>query len=93
MVGKLRAVNPFHGGAIQRLRFAGQKLAEEKFQMDGFFGVVVADFLEQFADGNFHAQFLADFADEALLETFRPPRVCRREIPTARRGATSRGAG
>ena len=38
--------------------------------MHGFFGVVVPDFLKQFADGNFHAEFLADFADEALLKSF-----------------------
>ena len=38
--------------------------------MDGFFRIVVANFLEQFADGNFHAQLLADFADEALLKGF-----------------------
>ena len=52
--------------------------------MNGFFGIVVRDFLKQFADGNFHAQFLADFADEALLESFARLRVCRREIPKVR---------
>ena len=69
MRGQPGFFNPFHGGAIQRLRLTGQKLADEKLQADGFFRIVVADFLEQFADGNFHAQFLADFADEALLES------------------------
>ena len=28
------------------------------------------NFFKQFADGNFHAEFLADFADEALLKGF-----------------------
>ena len=28
------------------------------------------NFLENFAHGNFHAQFLADFADESLLKSF-----------------------
>ena len=65
---ELRLINQLHRRAIQRLRFAGNQFADEKFQVDGFLWVVVADFLEEFADGNFHAEFLADFADEALLE-------------------------
>lgn len=68
--GQFRRARPADGGAIQRLRFAGQKPADEEFQADGFFGIVVDNFLKQFADGNFHAEFLADFADEALLKSF-----------------------
>ena len=30
----------------------------------------MVDFLEQFTDGNFHAEFLADFPDKTLLEGF-----------------------
>ena len=70
MRGQLRFLNPFQSGAIQRLRFAGKQFAAKKFQVDGLFGIVVPDFLEQFANGNLRAQFLADFADEALLKGF-----------------------
>ena len=38
--------------------------------MNGLFRVGVGDFFKQFADGNLDAKFLADFADEALLEGF-----------------------
>ena len=69
-IGQFSFANPFHGGAFQRLRFACEKLADEKFQVDGFLRVSVRDFFKQFADGNVHAEFLADFADEALLESF-----------------------
>ena len=44
--------------------------ADEKFQVDGFLRISVGDFFKKFADGDFHAEFLADFADQALLEGF-----------------------
>ena len=69
-IGKFRLRHPFHGGAVQRPRFAGKKFASEKFQVDGFFRIGVRNFLKQFADGNFHAQLLADFADEAAFKSF-----------------------
>ncbi len=83
MVGKLRAVNPLYRGAIQRLRFAGKKFAYEEFQVDRFFGIGVSDFLEQFPYGNLHAQFLVDFADETLLETFASLAFAPGEFPKA----------
>jgi hypothetical protein len=52
------------------LRFAAQQPADEKFQVNGFLRVGVGDGFKQFADGDFHAEFLADFADQALLEGF-----------------------
>jgi hypothetical protein len=73
--GKLKFVqfgffNPFYFRAIKRLRFAGNDFADEKFQADGFFRVVVKNLFKQFADRNLHAGFLADFADEALFKSF-----------------------
>ena len=44
--------------------------ADEKFQVDGLFRVGVGDLFKQFADGDLDAQFLAQFADQALLEGF-----------------------
>ena len=70
MGGKFGRFNPFHRGAINWLRFARNNFADEKFQVDGFFRVVVGDFLKQFTNGNFHTEFLTDFADKALLKSF-----------------------
>ena len=52
------------------MRLAVQQAADKKFQVDGFLRIGVGDGLKEFADGDFHAEFLADFADEALLEGF-----------------------
>jgi hypothetical protein len=38
--------------------------------MNGFLRVGVGDGFKKFADGDFHAEFLADFAHQALLEGF-----------------------
>jgi hypothetical protein len=67
---QFRFVHPFERRATQRLRCARKKLADEKFQVDGFLRVGVRDFVKQFADGNFHAEFLTDFTDETLLKSF-----------------------
>ena len=67
---ELRLFNPVDGGAIQRLRFATQDLADEEFQMDGFFRIIVDDFLEQFADGNIHAELLPDFTNKTFFKSF-----------------------
>ena len=83
MRGEVRLFDPFHGGAVQWLRFAGEKLAEKKLQMDGFFGVVMADFLEQFTHGDLHAEFFADFADEALLKGLARLALAAGEFPQA----------
>ena len=62
--------HPFERGAAKRLRFAGSQAAEEEPQMDGEVLVIVREALEQFAHAHVHAQFLAQFAREALLEGF-----------------------
>ena len=38
--------------------------------MNGFLRIIVRNFREQFTNGNFHTEFLADFADQALLVSF-----------------------
>ena len=70
MHGQPGVAGPLHRRAVQRLRLAGNDFADEEFQVDGFFRVVVGDFREQPADGDCHAQLLTDFADEALLKGF-----------------------
>jgi len=39
----------------ERLRFAVQQVADEKFQVNGFLRISVSDGFKQFADGYFHA--------------------------------------
>ena len=80
-IGKFRLRHPFHGGTVQRPRFAGQQLADKKFQVDGFFRIGVGNFLKQFADGNFHAEFLADFTDEAGFKSFAGFALAARKFP------------
>jgi hypothetical protein len=53
----------------------------------------VGDFLKQFADGNFHAEFLADFADEALLEGFVRLALAAGKFPQSAEVRLWRGAG
>ena len=81
MSGQSGFANPLHGRTVERLRFARQKFADEKFQVDGFFRIVVENFLEQFADGNLHAQLLADLADEAFLKRFARLALAAGEFP------------
>ena len=68
--GEIGSVNPLCRRAIERRRFAGKEPAKKEFQADGFSRIVVRNFLEQFAHGNFHAKLLADFANKTLLEAF-----------------------
>jgi hypothetical protein len=64
---ELVARDPFHGGAIERSRFATDEAAHEKFQMHGLLGVGVGEFCHQRADRNFYAEFFTEFANEALI--------------------------
>lgn len=50
--------------------FAAEELAAEEAEVDGFFRVGVGEVFDEFADGNFDAEFFADFASEAGLESF-----------------------
>ena len=42
----------------------------EEAEADGFFGVGVGDFFDLFSDGDFDAEFFAEFAREAMFEGF-----------------------
>jgi hypothetical protein len=71
IIGQFRFANPLERRAAERPRFAGNQFANEKFQANGFLGVGVRDFFKQIRrPRNFNAEFLADFADETLLESF-----------------------
>ena len=70
MIGQFGFPNPLERRAIQRSWFAENQFAGEKFQPDGLFGVGVRNFFKQATDFDFNVEFLAQFADEALLESF-----------------------
>ena len=61
---------PLESSAANGPRLSLGQAAEEEFQVNGFFGVVVGDFLEQLAKRNLDAQFLAKLTHEALLDSF-----------------------
>ena len=67
---QFRPRNPLERRAIQCPRLAGNQFADVEFQVDVFFAVSVQNFLKQFADFDFDAEFLAQFADEAMLGGF-----------------------
>ena len=69
MVVQFRFAHPFDRRATERLGFATYQPANEKFQVDRLFRVSVCDFFEKFANGRFHAEFLAQFANQASLES------------------------
>ena len=50
--------------------FVGVPLAAEKFQAHALLRVVVLDGFEEFADHDFDAEFLAQFADERDFKGF-----------------------
>lgn len=75
-------VNPFNGGTIERLRFTAQEAAKEELQPDTFLRVNVGNLFIHFTDRNFHAQFLADFPDQALLEGLAGFALAPGEFPT-----------
>ena len=64
------AGDPSEGVAVDGLGIAGVEGAEEEPEADGFFGIGVGDFFDLFSDGDFDAEFFAEFADEAVLEGF-----------------------
>ena len=67
---QFRFDHPLQSVAAQRLRLAANQPADKKFQADGLLRIVVGDGFKEFADGDGHAEFLVDFAGEALLEGF-----------------------
>ena len=64
------AIDPLQFVAADRLRFSRDETTGEEFQADGFLRVGVGKILEEFTDGDLDAQFLAEFANEALLKGF-----------------------
>lgn len=62
--------DPGEGVAVEGLGFSAGEGAVEEAEANGFLGVGVSDFFDLAADGDFDAEFFAEFADEAVLEGF-----------------------
>ncbi len=67
---QFRRADPLERRAAEQPRFAAFQPADKKLQVNGFLRVGVGDGFKKFADGDLHAEFLADFARQALLEGF-----------------------
>jgi hypothetical protein len=72
---------PFKRRATEGLRLPGIQAAEEESQMDGEVRVIVREALEELAHGHVNAQFLAQFAREALLKSLARVSFAAREFP------------
>lgn len=78
---ELVAGDPAEGLDVNGFRFTGKELAAEEAEVNGFFGVGVCEVFDEFTDGNFNAEFFADFAREAGLEGFAGFDFAAREFP------------
>ena len=56
-------------------------MATEEFQEDGLFGIDVFDGFDEFADGDFDAEFFHEFTLEAGFEGFFGVALAAREFP------------
>jgi hypothetical protein len=65
------------------LGFAAGEGAVEEAEADSFFGVGVGDFFDLAADGDFDAEFFAEFAGEAVFEGFTRLEFAAGEFPEA----------
>lgn len=66
--GERFAGDPSEGVAVKGLGFAPWERAVEEAEADGFLWIGVGDFFDLADDGDFNAEFFAEFADEAVLE-------------------------
>ena len=63
-------LNPLDRGTFQRLRLARRQGAEEEFEVNRLFRVIVDDFFKEGADLDGHSQLFLDFPDQTGLEGF-----------------------
>ena len=82
-LGQALPRGPLVRGTADGTRLTLGQTAEEEFQVNGFFGVVMGDLLERLAKRNLDAQFLAEFADEAFLEALARLAFAAGEFPQA----------
>ena len=83
-LGQALSRGPFVRGAANGSRLALGQAAQEEFQVNGFPGVVVGDFLKRLAKRNLDAQFLAKFSNEATLKRLTRLAFAAGEFPQAR---------
>jgi len=67
-MGQFPLRHPGEGRAAEGLRFVGSPVAVEEFQEHALLRVIMLDGFKQFADGDFDAEFLTQFAHQAILK-------------------------
>jgi hypothetical protein len=75
--------HPLQRRTVERLRFTGGKLTEKKLQVNCFVTIGVRHALEQFTHADFNAKLLAQFALQALPESFARLAFATGEFPQA----------
>ena len=92
-LGQALSRGPFVRGAADGARLALGQSAKEEFQVNGFPGVVVGDFLKRLAKSNLDAQFLAKLTHEALLDSFARLAFAAGKLPQTGHVSTGRTLG
>ena len=92
-LGQALSRGPLESSAANGPRLSLGQAAEEEFQVNGFFGVVVGDFLEQLTKRNLDAQFLAKFPNEATLKRLAQLAFATGEFPQASQVTTFEALG
>src|SRR6185436_8132700 len=73
--------NPFEGRTAQGPRFVLSPAATKESQPHRFFRIRVGQALEQLPDFNLDAELLAQFANQALLQSFTRLKFAARKFP------------
>ena len=81
VVGKFGRSDPCDGLAMDGARLMTDPEATKESQMHGPFGVVVDDVVDERINPHFDAEFLAQFAMEALLKRFACLEFAARKFP------------
>lgn len=84
MRAEFLCANPLHCRAFERAWFPGSKFTAKELQPDAAFRVMVLDHLHSGANGNFHAEFLAQFTAQAFLEALARLPLASRKLPQSR---------
>jgi hypothetical protein len=93
VVGKLGAGDPGQAFAVDGPGFVAQPAAEEEFEADGAFGIVMEEVREEGDYRDFDAEFFAEFASEAVFEGFSVFAFATGEFPQAGKVGTGGAAG
>jgi hypothetical protein len=93
VVGKLAAGDPGQTFAVDGPGFVAEPAAQEEFEADGAFGIVMEEVREEGDYRDFDAEFFAEFAFEAVFEGFAGFAFAAGEFPQAGKVGAGGAAG